>query len=173
LSVYKIRKMDLSTVKLAIFDVDGVFTNSELLVTEEGQLLRIMNTRDGYMVRHAIKQGIHIAIITGGTSEGVEKRLKGLGIKDIFSGISDKLTCLKNYLSDLDISPSEVLYMGDDYPDWEVLHIVGYPCCPADADIAVAEICKYISPFKGGHGCVRDILGKILLAKSIPLYAPH
>ena len=162
--------MDLSSVKIAIFDVDGVFTNSELLVTEEGQLLRTMNTRDGYMVRHAIKQGIEIAIITGGTSDGVEKRLKGLGITTLFSGISDKLTCLRQLLEEKAISQDEVLYMGDDYPDWDVLQIVGFPCCPADADIAIAEICAYVSPFKGGHGCVRDILGKLLLAKSLPLY---
>jgi 3-deoxy-D-manno-octulosonate 8-phosphate phosphatase (KDO 8-P phosphatase) len=157
--------MELARIKAMVFDVDGVFTNNQLIITEQGELLRTMNTRDGYAVKRAIENGLHLAIITGGSSEGTRIRLANLGIKDIYTKISDKKSTLKNWMSNHGYKPEDVLYMGDDYPDFEVLQIAGYPCCPADADPSIMKLCKYISPFKGGEGCVRDIIEKVLLAQ--------
>jgi len=162
--------MDFSNVKAILFDVDGVFTDSSLLVMDDGSLLRSMNTRDGYIIRHAIKKGLHLGIITGGNSEGVCIRLNRLGIEDIYGGISDKKSMLLDFAKKYEYDLADIMFVGDDYPDWEILQMVGYPCCPADADPAIAEICKYISPFKGGSGCVRDIVTKVLLSKNLGVH---
>lgn len=162
--------MDLVHVKAMVFDVDGVFTDSKLHITENGQHLRVMTARDGYAVKSAIKQGLHIAIITGGESKGVRLRLSNLGIKDIYDGISDKPGTLKSFCKKHNYALKDILYMGDDYPDYKVLQVVGYPCCPKDAELEISKLCKYISPFDGGQGCVRDIIEKTLLAKGLKLY---
>jgi len=162
--------MDFQFCKAMIFDVDGVFTSGDLLVLEDGSLLRTMNTKDGYMVRHAIKNGILLAVITGGTSEGVNLRLRKLGIEEIYSGASDKLEVLHSILDKYQLKLNEVGFLGDDFPDFEVLKQVGFPCCPRDAAPEITGICKYISPFDGGKGAVRDILSKILLSKGFRLY---
>ena len=145
-----------------IFDVDGVLTNSELLVLENGSLLRKMNTRDGYAMKRAIQKTYRICIITGGKSQGVIKRLEGLGITDIFAGISDKLSVFDAYLLKNKISAKEVMYMGDDLPDLEVMQRVALACCPKDAAHEVLEIANYVSPRDGGAGCVRDVIEKVM-----------
>lgn len=150
-----------------IFDVDGVFTNSNLLITESGQLLRTMNTRDGYAVKKAIESGLRIAIITGGNSKGVVSRLQGLGVVDIYSGIRHKVEAFDEYLLTYDLHKSQVLYMGDDLPDQEVMLQVGMPVCPADAVPEIKAISKYVSPLEGGHGCVRDVIEKVLKLKKL------
>lgn len=155
----------LEPITTLIFDVDGVFTNSQLLITEKGELLRSMNARDGYAVRCALQAGLHIAIITGGKSEGVKKRLQGLGIVDIYYGIQYKPDALEEYVLTYDVDLSTTLYMGDDMPDYEVMQKVGVPCCPADAAPEIMSLCQYVSPFKGGEGCVRDIIEKVLKLK--------
>ncbi len=150
-----------------IFDVDGVFTNSNLLITESGQLLRTMNTRDGYAVKKAIESGIRIAIITGGNSKGVISRLQGLGVVDIYSGMQHKVEAFDEYLLTYDLRKSQVLYMGDDLPDQEVMLQVGMPVCPADAVPEIKAISKYVSPLEGGHGCVRDVIEKVLKLRKL------
>lgn len=145
-----------------IFDVDGVFTNSELLITEEGHLLRTMNTRDGYAVKMALKAGYNVAIITGGNSLGVSKRLERLGIEDIYSGSQNKIEAFNDYLSKKGLSTDEILYMGDDLPDYEVMTKVALPVCPNDADPMILELSKYISSKAGGKGCVRDVIERIM-----------
>jgi 3-deoxy-D-manno-octulosonate 8-phosphate phosphatase (KDO 8-P phosphatase) len=145
-----------------IFDVDGVFTNSDLIVLENGALLRKMNVRDGYAVKRAIQEGYRVCIITGGSSEGVTLRLKGLGISDIYVGISDKLDTYEEYIITYEIDPVGILYMGDDIPDYEPMRLVGLPCCPNDSANEIIEISQYISPKKGGEGCVRDVIEKVL-----------
>lgn len=151
-----------SGIETFIFDVDGVLTNNQLLVTEAGELLRQMNVRDGYALKRAVEQGYQVAIITGGRSEGVRLRLEGLGISDIYTGISDKLEVYEAYLDKYDLSRDKVLYMGDDMPDYPVMCKVGLPACPADAAPQLFEIAAYISPCKGGDGCVRDVIEKVL-----------
>ncbi len=145
-----------------IFDVDGVLTNNEILITENGELLRKMNVRDGYALKRAAQQGYHICIITGGRSEGVRKRLEGLGITEIFLNRSEKLEAYEEYISEYDLDPQGILYMGDDIPDYPVMRRVGLPTCPRNAIPEILEIAEYISPFDGGEGCARDVIEKVL-----------
>lgn len=145
-----------------IFDVDGVLTNSQLLVTEAGELLRSMNTRDGYALQKAVKLGYRVVIITGGKSAGVTKRLEGLGIKDIYVGVQNKMEVFRQYVHDNQLDTANILYMGDDLPDYKVMRLVGLPACPHDAAQEILEIAQYVSPKDGGAGCVRDVIEKVL-----------
>lgn len=145
-----------------IFDVDGVLTDNRILVLESGELLRQMNIRDGYALRRAVREGYNVCIITGGKSAGVRKRLEGLGVEHIYEGVEDKLEVYKKYVRERDIPADAVLYMGDDVPDYAVMRLVGLPACPRDAAHEMFELAKYISPFRGGEGCVRDVIEKVL-----------
>ncbi len=149
-------------INTLIFDIDGVFTNSDILITEEGQLLRSMNTQDGLAIKKAIKKGINISIITKGNSKGVTSRLKGLDIPYIYAGVDRKLNTFRKFCQTTNINPKKCLYMGDDLSDIEVLKEVLLSSCPFDAVNEVIEICDYISPYKGGYGCVRDVVERTL-----------
>jgi len=152
----------IKAVKAFVFDVDGVFTNNDLLVTEAGELLRTMNVRDGQAVKWAIRAGYPVAVITGGRSEGAKKRLTDLGIEEYYSGIANKWEAFQSFLRRTNTLVSEVCYMGDDLPDIPVLRKVVLSCCPADAVPEVLGICDYISPLQGGRGCARDIIEKVM-----------
>ena len=145
-----------------IFDVDGVFTNSDILITETGDLLRSMSTQDGLAVKKAMKQGFNVAIITKGNSKGVVSRLEGLHVLDIYSAVDDKLQVFKAYCQKKNITPAECLYMGDDLSDLVVLNEVLVPTCPYDAVTEVINASAYISPYPGGQGCVRDVIERVL-----------
>lgn len=145
-----------------IFDVDGVLTNSNLLILENGALLRTMNVRDGYAIKKAVEKGYRVCIITGGQSKGVKLRLEALGVTDIFDGISDKLDTYLKYIKAHDINPDTIMYMGDDLPDYEVMRHVGLPVCPMNAAHEISAFAQYISPLKGGEGCVRDVIEKVM-----------
>lgn len=145
-----------------IFDVDGVMTDGSVQLLDNGELSRTMNTRDGYALQHAIKKEYHIAVISGGNSAQVKNRLQGLGITDIYLGISDKKEKMEDYLLMNALSKENVLYMGDDLPDYEALQLSGLPSCPSDAAEEIKKICQYRSPFKGGAGCVRDVIEKVM-----------
>ena len=145
-----------------IFDVDGVLTNSEIIVLESGKLLRKMSIRDGYAIKHAMKSGYRVAIITGGKSEGVVTRLKNLGVEDVYYGISDKVDAYQELVYTYDLNPVQILYMGDDFPDIEVMHKVGIAACPKDAAHEVISVADYISPIEGGKGCARDVIEKVM-----------
>lgn len=152
-------------IKAMIFDIDGVFTNNEILVTEHGEFLRSMNVKDGYAVKRAIRSGFKIAIISGGQSEGTRKRFELLGLTEIFLGVEDKLSCYNNLVSSWSISSEHIAYMGDDLPDLEVMKQVGLACCPQDAVPEILEISGFISTLNGGKGCVRDLIEKIMQAQ--------
>jgi len=145
-----------------IFDVDGVFTDSGLLITPEGQLLRRMSTRDGYAVKRAASLGYRLAVITGGNCPGTVMRLKSLGIHDVFAGVSDKVAVFREYVAENELSVDRILFMGDDLPDYGPMKLVGLPCCPSDAVAEMKDISRYISAFAGGKGCVRDVIEKVL-----------
>lgn len=149
-------------IETFIFDVDGVLTESDLLITESGELLRRMSVRDGYALKCAIKAGYRICIITGGRSVGVTMRLKKLGINDVFSGAEDKVPVYQNYVELHNLDESKILYMGDDLPDYPVMRRVGLPTCPTDAEPDIIGIARYISPLRGGCGCVRDVIEKVM-----------
>lgn len=145
-----------------IFDVDGVLTNGIITITTNGELIRNMSIKDGYALKTAVDTGYNVCIISGGSNEGVRKRLEGLGITDIYLGTHTKTIQLEDYFTKNNINPKNVLYMGDDIPDFPVMKIVGLPCCPKDAVPEIQDISKYISQKKGGTGCVRDVIEQVL-----------
>ncbi len=155
-------KSKLKDVQTFIFDVDGVFTNSQILLHPDGDLLRSMNTRDGFAVKQALDHGFNCCIISGGRSQAVRSRLLDLGVKDIYLGVSDKLEVLKEYLSDEELDAAHCMYMGDDIPDYYVMQHCGLACAPNDAATEILDISDYISPKNGGEGCVRDIVEQTL-----------
>ncbi len=159
-------KLKLKDIKVFVLDVDGVLTDGKLLVMPDGDFLRTMNIRDGYAMQLAIKKGYHIFIISGGHSKGVPIRLARLGIKEVHMGTVDKLSTLKNLISQYKLSHDQILYMGDDIPDIEAMKTCSIPCCPADAAHEVVEHCIYVSKVNGGQGCVRDIIEQTLRAQS-------
>lgn len=152
----------LEHITTFIFDVDGVLTDGSVIVLKDGDMLRKMNVKDGYALKTAIDKGFNICIISGGNNEGVRLRLKGLGIKDIYLGAHNKIDQLNNYFSKNTIKPENVLYMGDDIPDYPVMEIIGLPCCPQDAVPEIKNVSKYISHKKGGKGAVRDVIEQVL-----------
>ncbi len=145
-----------------LFDVDGVLTNNEVLILEDGALLRKMNIRDGYAIKQALRSGFRIGIITGGRSEGVRKRLEGLGVTDIYTGRQEKLEAYEELVHRYDLDEGGILYMGDDLPDYPVMRRVGLPAAPQNAAREILDIAQYISPQPGGEGCVRDVIEKVL-----------
>jgi 3-deoxy-D-manno-octulosonate 8-phosphate phosphatase (KDO 8-P phosphatase) len=156
---YKTQLKDITTL---IFDVDGVLTDSSVLVTSEGEMLRQMNTRDGYALKVAVDAGLHVCVISGGSNEGVKKRLEGLGLSNIILGSHNKIEHLDALINDLNIKAEHIMYMGDDIPDIPVMTKVGLPCCPQDAAPEVKAVSQYISHVDGGRGAARDIIEQIL-----------
>jgi 3-deoxy-D-manno-octulosonate 8-phosphate phosphatase (KDO 8-P phosphatase) len=152
----------LQHITTFVFDVDGVLTDGNVIITTEGALFRTMNIKDGFALKMAVEKGFNVCIISGGTNEGVRSRLNGLGIKDIYLGTHQKTQTLHDYLAAKNLNNDNVLFMGDDIPDLEVMQQVGLPCCPQDAVPEIKNICKYISHKKGGKGCVRDVIEQVL-----------
>ena len=150
------------TIKTFIFDVDGVLTNNEVIILENGRLIRRMNIRDSFAIKTALRKGYRVAIITGGKSSGVKENLKNLGITDLYTGVDSKVEAFEDLVMMHDLDPGTVLYMGDDIPDYEVMSLVGLACCPADAAIEIRSISTYASSLKGGEGCARDVIEKVL-----------
>lgn len=152
----------LSRITTFIFDVDGVMTDGTIQISTDGELLRTMDIKDGFAMKHAREQGYTICIISGGKNEGVRLRLKGLGITDIYLGCADKVEQMEEFFDIYEIAPENVLYMGDDLPDLYPMKKVGLPCCPQDAASEIKEISKYVSHRKGGKGCVRDVIEQVM-----------
>ena len=160
-------KVKLEEIELFVFDYDGVFTDGIVLLMEDGSNVRTANTRDGFSVQWAVKQGLNVAIITGGKEKAVEDRMRLLGVEEVQMGCHDKLQSLKDLCSKLNISLDKVLYMGDDMPDYPAMKVVGLPVCPNDACTDILEISNYISPVEGGKGCVRDVLEQAMRLRGI------
>lgn len=158
---------DLKKIKGIAFDVDGVLSTSTIPLSEQGEPLRMISTKDGYALQLAVKRGLNLAIITGGKTFGIKKRFESLGITDIYMGANQKLPVLEEWMKKHNLKPDEVIFVGDDIPDIPALEAVGLPCCPSDAAPEVINICSYISRIAGGYGVGRDILEQVLKAKGI------
>lgn len=152
----------LKNIKAFVFDVDGVMTDGSVIGTEDGHFLRNFNIKDGYALQHAVKMGYKIAIISGGNSLGVVKRFKSLGIEDVYVGQQHKEFAYQEFMTKHGLNDADILYMGDDMPDYELMQKVGLAACPNDAAIDIKSISAYISPIGGGKGCVRDIMEKTM-----------
>jgi 3-deoxy-D-manno-octulosonate 8-phosphate phosphatase (KDO 8-P phosphatase) len=149
-------------IRCFVFDIDGVMTTGSLLVTDTGDLLRSMNIRDGYATELAVKKGYHVWVISGGKQEAPAIRLRKLGVKEAHVAVADKKELLLQLFAQYDVSPAQTLYMGDDIPDYAVMQICGLATCPNDAAAEIKSVAQYISPFRGGEGCVRDVIEKVL-----------
>ncbi len=145
-----------------VFDVDGVLTDGTVLLLDDGQMARQMNIKDGYALQLAIKQGYRLVVISGGNSEAVRIRLEKLGVKDVYMKVDDKKEMLVQYAMQHGLKWEQILFMGDDIPDYQAMQIVGLACCPADAVTEIKQISSYISPVEGGKGCARDVIEKVL-----------
>ncbi len=155
-------KQLLRNIRCFVFDVDGVLASSSLLIQPDGEWLRNMNVKDGYALQLAVKKGYRIIVISGSQPEAVRNRLNKLGIHDVFISVENKLYVLKKFSDTHRLSSDEILAMGDDLPDCEVLKYCAIACCPADAVQEIKNLCLYISEFKGGEGCVRDVIEQTL-----------
>lgn len=158
---------DLTKIRAIVFDVDGVLSAETITQHPDGEPMRTVNIKDGYALQLAVKMGLHVAIITGGTTESVRKRYLGLGIDDVNLGASVKLPVYNAFKDKYHLTDKEIMYMGDDIPDYEVMSVCGLPCCPIDAASEIREISTYISPRQGGYGCVRDVIEQIMKAKGL------
>ncbi len=155
-------KEDLVRVKAFIFDIDGVLSLQTISLNTFGVPNRTVNLRDGYALQLAAKKGYIIGIISGSKSKEYQKRLKMLGINDIYLNSHNKLDNFYNFLKKHNLDKSDVMFMGDDIPDFEVMKEAGVPVCPSDADSEIRQISSYISDKKGGEGCVRDVIEQVL-----------
>lgn len=152
----------MNDITTFIFDVDGVLTDGTIHVTQTGEMLRHMHIRDGYAMKAAVENGYTVCIISGGSNEGVRVRLRNLGITDIHLGVPNKEETFKEFTELYNIKPEQVLYMGDDIPDFHVMKLVGLPTCPQNAVPEIKNISKYISHINGGKGCVRDVIEQVM-----------
>jgi len=153
---------DLRQIKAIIFDVDGVLSSETITLSAEGEPLRTVNIKDGYAIQLAMKLGLRIVILTGGRTESVRRRYEGLGVEDIYMGCAVKFETYEAFLAKYGLTDVEVMYMGDDIPDLEIMRRVGCPVCPKDACPEIREVSLYVSHCLGGHGCGRDVIEQTL-----------
>jgi len=153
---------DLKKIKAIIFDVDGVLSCETITLSSEGEPLRTVNIKDGYAIQLAQKMGLRIAILTGANTNAIRKRYEGLGVKDIYMKAAVKIKIYQGFLEKYNLKDDEIIYVGDDIPDYEVMKQCGCPCCPADACPDIKSISLYISDKAGGMGCGRDIIEQVL-----------
>ncbi len=149
-------------IKTFVFDMDGVLTDGGVFIDAQNNWLRRMNIRDGYALQLAVKSGFNVIVISGSDSPEVHNRLNRLGVTDVFMKVADKEKFLRELVYKKDLVLSEILFMGDDMPDYACMKIAGIAACPSDAAFEIREAASYISPFGGGHGCVRDVIEKVL-----------
>lgn len=152
----------LTKVKAFVFDVDGVLSTNAIPLHPNGEPMRMVNIKDGYVLQYAIKKGYRVAIITGGNTNAVRLRFERLGFTDIYMASQIKTRDLDDFLTKHSLAAEDVLYMGDDIPDYQVMKRVGIPVCPVDAVPEIKDVSVYISPIKGGEGCVRDVVEQAL-----------
>ena len=156
---------DLKKIKAIIFDIDGVLSSETITLSSEGEPLRTVNIKDGYAIQLAMKLGLRIAIMTGAKVTSIRKRYEGLGVEDIYIGCSVKIETYEAFLHKYCLTDNEIMYMGDDIPDLEIMRRVGCPVCPKDACAEIKEVSIYVSDYLGGHGCGRDIIEQVLRAQ--------
>lgn len=155
-------KSHLKTITAFVFDYDGVLTDGTVILKEDGEPLRTANVRDGYALHLAAKKGFHVAIITGGRSQSMVNRFKALRIQHVFLGVENKLAVMKSFMEQNNLDRENVLYMGDDIPDYHAMQYAGVATCPADAAEEIRSVSHYISHYRGGEGCVRDVIEQVM-----------
>lgn len=155
-------KEKLHAIRAFVFDFDGVMTDGSVWVYADRETVRCGNIKDGYALQYAVKQGYVVAVISGATSLSIDNRMASLGVTQCYTGCANKMKTYREFLEKNNLTEDQVLYMGDDIPDYEVMTHCGVAACPADAATEIKEISDYISHFPGGKGCVRDIVEQTL-----------
>ena len=160
---------DLKKIKALVFDVDGVLSANVIPMSSDGEPLRTVNIKDGYSLHLAAKQGILLGIITGGKTEAVRKRFMSLGLaeENIYMASSVKIHDYRDFRDRHKLKDEEILYVGDEIPDMEVMNVCGLPCCPNDAAPEIKAVARYISHADGGYGCGRDIVEQVLKVQGL------
>lgn len=155
-------KSKLHRIKAFVFDFDGVMTDGSVWTYGDRETVRCGNIKDGFAIQYAAKKGYTIALVSGATSLSINNRMEALGVTHIYTGCANKMQTYKQFLETTGLQPDEVVCMGDDIPDYEIMSHCGVAACPADAAQEIKEIADYISLYPGGHGCVRDIIEQTL-----------
>lgn len=160
-------KDELKKIRAFVFDVDGVLSHQDMNLAPDGELIRTSCTKDGYAIMYSIRKGYIVAVISGGGAPGIGERLEKLGLKkeDIYLKTANKTVALQEIMERYNLQSSEVMYMGDDIPDYMVMTMVGLPVCPVDACEEIKSVSRYISDIEGGKGCVRDVMSQVLKAR--------
>lgn len=156
---------DLTQIRAFVFDVDGVLSCDVVTLHPNGDPMRTVNIKDGYALQLAVKKGYEVAIITGGYTEAVKLRFARLGVQHIYMKSAVKIHDFDDFMAKTGLKPEQVLYAGDDIPDYEVMQRVGLPVAPADAAPEIKEIARYISSSRGGEGVARDVIEQTLRAQ--------
>ena len=156
---------DLNKIRAVIFDIDGVLSSETITLSDEGVPLRTVNIKDGYAIQLAMKLGLRIAIMTGANVSSIRRRYEGLGVEDIYTSCAVKIETYEAFLKQYGLTDEEIMYMGDDIPDLEIMRRVGCPVCPKDACPEIKDASIYVSDCMGGHGCGRDVIEQVLRAQ--------
>jgi 3-deoxy-D-manno-octulosonate 8-phosphate phosphatase (KDO 8-P phosphatase) len=154
-------KLRLKNVDTFMFDVDGVLTDGSVYLIND-EVGRVLNSRDGYALQYASKMSYKIFVVTGGNSQAVKKRLLGLGVTEVVLKSKNKIDVYEDLKKKYDLKDENILYMGDDIPDYNVMKQVGVAACPQDAAVEIKLISHYQSPYNGGRHCVRDVIEQTL-----------
>ena len=157
-------KVKLHNIKAFVFDYDGVMTDGNIYTAKDDIIMRSGNVKDGYALQYALKCGYNIAVLSGGSGSSIVTRMKMLGIEDVFLSEGNKIDKYNIYLKENGLTKQQVLYMGDDIPDYDIMCNAGVACCPSDAANEIKKVADYISDKKGGEGCVRDVIEQVLKA---------
>lgn len=155
-------KTKLHDIKAFVFDFDGVMTDGSVWTFGDRETVRAGDIKDGYAIQYAVKKGYIVTVISGATSLSINNRMEALGVKKIYTAAANKLSVFCRFLEEHSLTPGQVLCMGDDIPDYEIMKEAGVSACPSDAAVEIKEIADYISACPGGHGCVRDVIEQTL-----------
>ena len=155
-------KAKLHEIKAFVFDYDGVISDGNIWSANDTIIVRSGNVKDGYAMQYALRKGYLIAILSGGSGDSIRSRMKMLGVEDVYLGSHRKKEIFEDFLKDKQLLPEQVLYVGDDIPDYDVMRLAGVSACPADAAEEMKAVADYISHKNGGCGCVRDVIEQVL-----------
>jgi len=155
-------KAKLHDIKAFVFDYDGVISDGNIWSADDKILVRSGNVKDGYAIQYALRKGYTVAVLSGGSGTSIQARMKMLGVEDVYLGSHRKMEIFRGFLKDKSLKAEQVLYVGDDIPDYDVMKAVGVAACPADAAEEIKSVADYISHKAGGHGCVRDVIEQVL-----------
>lgn len=158
-------KEKLKDIKAFVLDVDGVLTDGSVYLMPGGTMNRAMNVLDGYAMVKAIKNQYIIGVITGGNDPEVQHRLSYLGVTDYYPKSPHKRRDYEDFKARHGLRDEEILMMGDDIPDREILRLAAIGACPANAVPEIKEAADYISPVCGGKGAVRDVIEQVMKAQ--------